>query len=76
MSECGLMAKKLIMPRHCKACDEGMDEGYLDENSDEAYCTTDCLNKAFTQKELDAISTDELFWTDWYDEVEYLEVEE
>lgn len=58
--------------RTCTECGWEMSEGYYHEDSGSTYCTTDCLNKAFTQKEQSAMSIDELFWTDWHYEVEGL----
>lgn len=55
--------------RTCTECGWEMDEGYLHEDSGSTYCQTFCLNQAFTEKELGAMSIDELFWTDWHDEV-------
>lgn len=56
--------------RKCKSCGRGMDEGYLHEESGNTYCTRDCLDKRLTQTEQDAMTIDELFWTDWHDELE------
>lgn len=53
--------------RICKGCGWKMDEGYLHESSGETYCSKKCLDKLFTQEELDAMTIDELFHTTWYD---------
>lgn len=61
--------KRKSPSRTCTECGWATDEGYLHEDSGNTYCTTDCLNKAFTQEEQDVLSLDELFWTEWHDEM-------
>ncbi|BAQ11335.1 hypothetical protein OXB_2864 [Bacillus sp. OxB-1] len=52
--------------RTCSQCGWEMSEGFLHEDSGNTYCTTDCLNKEFSAVEREAMSVDELFWTDWH----------
>lgn len=70
-----VLEKQFKHARSCDVCNEGMSEGYLDENSGETYCSYECLSKNNLQLEqLDyEISIGAIFWTDWHGGVGYVE---
>lgn len=57
-------------PRNCDVCSKGMAEGYLNEENPTAYCSTDCLSKAYGKKAAASMIREGLaFYTEWYDEI-------
>lgn len=57
--------------RTCECCDRGMNEGYLHEEVGATYCSTDCLLKVFEMVVAKSLLDEkEIFYTNWYDEVE------
>lgn len=58
--------------RTCTSCGDCMDEGYLHEPSGSTYCCVACLDNDISVAEQLDMTTDDLFWTSWHDEVEGL----
>lgn len=57
--------------RTCHVCEKGMNQGYLHEQSGSTFCTGKCAAEVFGVKPLIKMMKDEeLFWTEWYDDLE------
>lgn len=62
---------KVEYARTCDICRKGINQGYLHEHSGSTFCTGRCASEVFGVKSLIKMMKDEeLFWTDWYYEVE------
>lgn len=61
-------------PRSCDVCGKGMAEGYLHEETSNAFCSTACIAQMHGIKgTAEMIKNGTLFYTEWYDEVEVSE---
>lgn len=61
------------MERICKICGCKMVEGYVVENGMEYYCSIECLEKVYSDKEWEEMYDNgnaDSYWTDWYGEEE------
>lgn len=61
---------KIEHARTCEVCTKGMSEGFLHETSGGTYCSKACLGEVFSEKAIARYGLGEIFWTDWYYEVE------
>lgn len=59
--------------RVCSVCGGLMEEGWLDEDSGDTYCSEECVKKAngwsdedFNEWSRNWTDCDPLFWTQWY----------
>lgn len=59
--------------RTCIKCGWGMDEGFLHELSGSTYCSVACLDNDISLAQQEGMTLDDLFWTDWHDEMEVAE---
>ncbi|WP_342538482.1 hypothetical protein MKY15_20780 [Sporosarcina sp. FSL K6-1540] len=59
--------------RTCIKCGWGMDEGFLHEPSGSTYCSVACLDNDISLAQQEEMTLDDLFWTDWHNEVEVAE---
>ena len=53
--------------RICSVCGKEMSEGYFNEDSEEYYCSDECLHKVMTEEEYrQCYEEGFMFWTQWY----------
>lgn len=61
-------------PRKCEICGIGMAKGYLHEETSTTFCSHYCASRQLGGEDIEEmLSTGEIFWTEWHDEVEAME---
>lgn len=56
--------------RRCDACGNGMNDGYVVDGGAEHYCSKECLNSEYTDKEWDELydnGNGDSYYTAWED---------